>query len=88
MAKRVIAIKGLYDRKDERLTRKVSVPCAYADKAGIIRSKEVRMSEAEKRTIEAIAMRLFLEHRKVVKSKKQDDGRVLLSAAILIGDLG
>lgn len=86
MGKRVIAIRSLYEKEDTRLKDKVVVPCQYMDKAGKIRYKEIKVTEAEKRTIECLAMRLFMEHRRVVHKTKRDEGRVELSAYLLVGN--
>lgn len=86
MAKKtVIGIRSVYTAGDERLERKVIVPCAYADKTGTIRLKDVKLTEAEKRTIEALAMRLFIEHKKVIHKTTQPDGAKELSAFLLVG---
>ena len=85
MKQRIIGIKSLYDTADERLKAKAVVPCSYVAKDGTIGKTDVVLTEAEKRTIEALAMRLFIEHKKVVKKSKTDDGRVQLSAFLIVG---
>ena len=74
----VIGVKCSFPTDDPRLTNKVDIHVAYAGK-GLFKNKvchkTVSLTEAEKAVIESIAMRLFLEHKKVVKrvdSKKKD----------------
>lgn len=87
MSNKAIAIRCLYYEDDERLKERVAVPCNYADASGCLRHKVVRLTEAEKRTIEALAMRLFMEHNKVLTKTRCGDGTVELSAYLQIGKL-
>ena len=87
MAKRVVAIRARFKDDDARLTEKVLVPVHYLDKNGKIRYKEVRLTGAEKRVIESLAMLLFIEHKKVVKISHLEDGMTELSAALHIGEI-
>ena len=82
--KKTYGIKAVYDREDERLRRKVEVRCQYVDKGGVVRANTVRVTEAEKWVIESIAMRLFLDHRRVI-AKKKDGDRVELTGVVTIG---
>lgn len=83
-----IGIACSYDENDPRLKNKVEIHCSYAGK-GIMKNrichKTVSVTEAEKAVIESIAMRLFLDHKKVVRrvpSKKE--GMVTLQGVICV----
>lgn len=86
-SKRTIGIRSIYDEGDSRLTEKVEIPIAYADKRGEVRHKTVRVTLAEKWVIESIAMRLFADHKKVVhKERMRETGKVGVSAWVTIAD--
>ncbi|MBO4719029.1 MAG: hypothetical protein J5658_04045 [Prevotella sp.] len=46
--------------------------------------KTVTVTEAEKAVIESIAMRLFLDHKKVIQTTKDADGKVHLTGVIAV----
>lgn len=82
-----IGITCTYDKGDSRLTDTVDIHCAYAGK-GIMKNrvchKTVTVTEAEKAVIESIAMRLFLDHKKVIQTTKDADGKVHLTGVIAV----
>lgn len=85
-----IGITCTFDKDDPRLTDTVDIHCAYAGK-GIMKNrvchKTVTVTEAEKAVIESIAMRLFLDHKKVVKRVEGKDGKVQLTGVIAVDAL-
>lgn len=84
MSEQRIGIATLYDREDERLKKKVEVNCMYVDRNGTRRQKTVKVTEAEKYIVEAIAMRLFLDRKKFVKREKFGDNMIRLSACLTV----
>lgn len=82
-----IGISCTYDKADERLKNTVDIHVAYAGR-GILRKKichkTVSVTEAEKAVIESIAMRLFLEHKKIIKTINKEDGKVTLQGVIAV----
>ena len=76
--KKPIGIGCEFDREDDRLVKLVPVHCTYVDRKGMIQKRTVMVTDAEKYVIESIAMRLFIDHRKVVKKEKTVDGKVRL----------
>ena len=80
-----IGITCNYKKGDNELTEKKDIICAYADKKGNVRHKTVSVTLAEKRLIESIAMRLFLDHKKVVRKLPEgEDGRVSMQGVIYV----
>lgn len=79
-----VGIASIYDAEDPRLRTVVKIPCAYVDKKGVVRHKTARVTEAEKWVIESIAMRLFLDHKKVLHKEKTPEGKVKLTGHITI----
>lgn len=77
-----IGIGCEYDREDDRLVRLSAVKCMAVNKDGKKEMRTVMVSEAERYVIEAIATRLFLDHKKVVKRERTEDGRVRLVGRI------
>lgn len=86
MKEKRVGISCVYGRNDERLREKTEVACRYIDRGGEQRTKVVRVTAAEKWVIESLAMRLFLDHRKVVKKERADDGKIRLTGVIKIGE--
>lgn len=83
--RRPIGITCTFDKKDNRLQEKKDIICNYADKQGKLRHKTVSVTLAEKQLIESIAMRLFIEHKKVVRKLPEgEDGKVVLQSVICI----
>ena len=84
---RPIGISNIYEKGDARLTEKVEIHCKYAGK-GIFKNKichkTVSVTKAEKEVIEAIAMRLFLDHKKVVMTEDTEDGKVKVVGVIAV----
>ena len=82
-----IGITCTFEKGDERLKNKVDIHCAYAGK-GILRNRvchtTVSVTEAEKAVIESIAMRLFLDHKKVIQASETKDGKVQLTGVIAV----
>lgn len=79
-----VGIGAVYDADDPRLRAVVKIPCAYVDKKGVVRHKTARVTEAERWVIESIAMRLFLDHKKVLHKEKTPEGKVKLTGYITI----
>ena len=80
-----IGITCVFKKGDERLKEKADIICSYADKNGEIRYKTVSVTLAEKQLIESVAMRLFLEHKKVVRKLPEgEDGKVALQSVICV----
>ena len=78
-----IGITCVFKNTDKRLTEKTDVICSYADRNGAIRHKTVSVTLAEKLVIESIAMRLFLDHKRVVqKLPEGEDGKVALMGVV------
>ena len=86
MLKQAVGISVVYDENDPRLKNKVEIHCNVVDKTGIVRHKSVKVTEAEKWVIESIAMRLFIDHKKVVKKDKTDKGKVRLTGCVNEGN--
>lgn len=82
-----IGISCTYEKDDPRLTEKVDIHVQYVG-SGVMKNrvchKTVSVTEAEKAVIESIAMRLFLDHRKVVKQVKTEDGKIRLTGCIAV----
>lgn len=80
-----IGITYTFKKEDKRLKETADVICAYADKAGDIRHKTVSVTLAEKQLIESIAMRLFLEHKRIIRKLPEgEDGKVALQSVICV----
>ena len=82
-----IGVTCIYDKKDVRLTNKVDIHVQYIGtglRKNKVLHKTVSVTEAEKAVIESIAMRLFLEHRKVVKRIDSPDGKVRMQGVIAV----
>lgn len=80
-----IGITCTFKKADSRLKETKDIICAYADKQGNIRHKTVSVTLAEKQLIESIAMRLFIEHKKVVRKLPEgEDGKVVLQSVICV----
>lgn len=86
MKEKVIGISCIYGENDERLKEKTPITCRLVDRGGITRTKVVKVTEAEKWLIESLAMRLFLEHRKVCVKTKEGDGKIRLTGVVKIGE--
>ena len=82
MSQKTIGIATLFDRKDERLKKKVEIPCTYVNRKGEVIHKTVLVTEAEKYMVEALAMRLFLDRKKFIKREKLGEGIVRMSASV------
>lgn len=82
-----VGITCTFEKGDERLTNTVDIHCAYAGR-GILKKKvchkTVTVTEAEKAVIESIAMRLFLDHKKVIQKAETKDGKVQLTGVIAV----
>lgn len=82
-----VGISCTYEKGDRRLTDTVDIHCAYAGR-GIMKNKvchkTVTVTEAEKAVIESIAMRLFLDHKKVIQKSETKDGKVQLTGVIAV----
>ena len=80
-----IGITCTFKKEDSQLKETKDIICTYADKQGNIRHKTVSVTLAEKQLIESIAMRLFMEHKKVVRKLPEgEDGRVVLQSVICV----
>lgn len=80
-----IGITYTFKNGDKRLTEKTDIICNYADKHGNISHRTVSVTLAEKQLIESIAMRLFMEHKKVVRKLPEgEDGRITLQSVICV----
>ena len=82
-----IGITCTYDKDDARLRETADIHCAYVGR-GIMRNKvchkTVSVTLAEKEVIEAIAMRLFLDHKQIVKRINLPDGKVQVQGCIAV----
>ena len=80
-----IGITCTYDADDARLKTKEEIHCQYVGHDGSMKHKTVSVTLAEKQVIECIAMRLFLDHKRVVKKdRKSVLGKVKLTGVVLV----
>lgn len=86
MSGKKYGISCIYGENDDRLREKTEVVCRYVDRGGEQRTRTVRVTAAERWVIESLAMRLFLDHRKVVKKEKSGDGKIRLTGVVTIGE--
>lgn len=87
MKEKKVQIASIYNPDDCRLTKKVEIPCAYIDKKGLRRIKNVKVTEAEKYLVECIAMRLFIEHKNIIRKEKLSDTATRLVASIAVDSI-
>lgn len=84
---RPIGISCLYDKDDPRLTVTEDIKIAYVGR-GIMHNrtchKTVSVTKAEKAVIESIAMRLFLDHKKLITQEETPDGKVKVTGVIAV----
>ena len=82
-----IGITCIYDKEDIRLKNKEDIHCSYVG-SGICKNKvlhkTVSVTQAEKAVIESIAMRLFLDHKKIIKVEERPDGKVAVRGIIAV----
>ena len=82
-----IGISCVYDKDDPRLIKKVDIHIAYAG-SGLAKNKvlhkTVSVTEAEKAVIESIAMRLFLDHKKLITQEETDKGKIKVTGVIAV----
>ena len=83
-----IGISCTFDANDPRLNEKVDIHVQYAG-SGILKNKvchkTVSVTEAEKAVIESIAMRLFMEHKRFIKTYDvPNKDKVMLRGVIAI----
>ena len=82
-----IGITCVFDEKDPRLENKVDIHVQYAG-SGMFKNKvlhkTVSVTEAEKAVIESIAMRLFFDHKKIIKTFEREDGKVAVQGVISV----
>ena len=83
-----IGVGVIFKDSDPRLYNKVDIHVQYAGKGlfkGKVCHKTVSVTEAEKAVIESIAMRLFLEHKKIVRRVPcKKDGCIELQGLIAV----
>ena len=85
MRPKVIGIRCSFSNEDARTKDKVMVPVKYVDENGVVRAKEVSLTQAEKSVVESIAMRLLMDYKRLIRKTKTDDGRIVYEGMIIVG---